>query len=208
MAKKTKSRLKQLQLEFEQLERERKKRSRGKSVIFHTGRAGEILKEIEQIREERREKASANREYGYLKKAIESMQKQGRTMMELPEERPKDSNEKKRISNMMKEELRAIAAETREEAKHASSDRERKRLDIKAKLDETWGPEREKLKRKLEEIHKQKRANKGTGSAVEDLYLDFWSNEDASVMMEEEPEPEPEEDFGFYREMDDDEFPF
>ena len=185
MAKKTKSQLKLLQLEFEQLERERKKRSRGKSVIFHTGRAGEILNEIEQIREERREKASGTREYKYLQAAIERMQKAGRTMLELPEVMPKTLTEKKRLTEIMKEELRNIAAETREEAKNARSLAEKKRLEVKAMLDESWGPERDRMIKTLEEYHKNPE-----DSAAQRKYRPLWKESDLAI-RQEEPEPEP-----------------
>ena len=216
MAKKTKSRLKQLRLELEQLE----SKKRGKRRIFSQGRELEILLEIERIQEEQHARRSAaarkssdrsklTKEYNQLKKAIERMQKQGRTMMALPQNPPKSAEEMRKLSEAMKRELKSLAAETRMEAKHASSEKEKRRLEVKAKLDESWGPERDRLQKKLEDIHKDRRDKEADFDA--ERYSAFWMDDDAAVEIEEEPETEeeeePEDDFGLDY-MDDDEFPF
>ena len=205
MAKK--SYYRQLQEELRQLEIQESKRYR-KRQLFATGRKREVMLELERIEEERRAKRSAaarkgsaranlTKEYNQLRKAMERMQKQGKTLMELPEAKPKSLEETRKLAEAIKQELKSIAAETRMEAKYAGSDTEKKRLEIKAKLDESWGPERDKLVKQLEDMNKEKKKAREEGSATptfEDLYRHLLGNDDFAERMEEETEPEEEEE--------------
>lgn len=197
----------QLRQELAEIQR-REQASRRPKNIFSTGRKREIMLELERIEEERRAKRSAaarkgsasaklTKEYNQLRKALERMQKQGKTLMELPEARPKSMEETRKLAEAIKQELKSIAAETRMEAKYAGSDTEKKRLEIKAKLDESWGPERDKLVKQLEDMNKEKKKAREEGSATptfEDLYRHLLGNDDFAERMEEEPEPEEEEE--------------
>lgn len=207
-----KSRLKELKREYERLQASYRKRT-GKNRLFSEGRAREISLEIERIQEERRSKRSASarkgaakgkatKEYNQLKEALSKMQKQGRTMMELPEQTPTTLDEIKSKSEEIKKELQTIGEETRKEAEHAHNLSEKRRLQIKAKLDENWGSERDRLAKKLEDIHKAKKkaAQNEEVSESEDLYAPFWSTEDIAI---EANDPEEDSDI-----IDEDEVPF
>lgn len=197
----------QLRQELAEIQR-REQASRRPKNIFSIGRKREIMLELERLEEERRAKRSAaarkgsasaklTKEYNQLRKALERMQKQGKTLMELPEAKPKSLEETRKLAEAIKQELKSIAAETRMEAKYASSDTEKKRLKIKAKLDETWGPERDKLVKQLEEMNKEKKKAREEGSATptfEKLYSHLLGNDDFAERLEEEPEPEEEEE--------------
>lgn len=187
----------------------RKEQSRrGPKSLFSRGRKREIMLELERLEEERRAKRSAaarkgsasaklTKEYNQLRKALQRMQKQGKTLMEIPEARPKSLEETRKLAEAIKQELKSIAAETRLEAKYAGSDAEKKRLEIKAKLDETWGPERDKLVNQLEDMNKEKKKASEEGEAAptyEELYSRLFGNDDFSERLEEEPEPEEEEE--------------
>jgi len=207
-----KSRLKELQREYERLQASYRKRT-GKTRLFSEGRAREISLEIERIQEERKAKRSAaarkgagkgkaTKEYNQLKQALAKMQKQGRTMMELPEQTPATLDEIKSKSEEIKKELQTIGEETRKEAEHAPNKSEKRRLEIKAKLDENWGSERDRLAKKLEDIHKAKKKAAQNEEVIEseDLYADFWSAEDIAI---EADEPEEDDDI-----IDEDDVPF
>lgn len=198
----------QMRQELAEIQR-REQASRRPKNIFSTGRKREIMLELERLEEERRAKRSAaarkgsasaklTKEYNQLRKALERMQKQGKTLMEIPEARPKSLEETRKLAEAIKQELKSIAAETRLEAKYAGSDAEKKRLEIKAKLDETWGTERDKLVKQLEDMNKEKKkAREEEGEeapSYEELYSRLFGNDDFSQRLEEEPEPEEDEE--------------
>lgn len=135
----------------------------------------------------------AKKEYNQLKKAIEAHQKNGRTLYESPTVAPKTIEELRAESSRIKEELKSIGNESRQEAKASKSISERKRLNVRARLDETWGPQHDRLKKILSEIHE-----KDKDSRVEDDYNDFWTDEDTAVDEEEVN----------IQEMADEDFPF
>lgn len=136
------------------------------------------------------ETGKAKKEYNQLKKAIEAHQKNGRTLYETKSTPPTKLNDIKAESERMKQELRNLGAESRQEAKNANTESERKRLTIRARLDEEWGPNRDRLKELLSRIHE-----KDKDSRVESDYEDFWTEEDTAVDEEDD-------------EMEDDDNPF
>ena len=133
------------------------------------------------------EAGKAKKEYNQLKKAIEAHQKNGRTLYDIQSTPPTKLHDIKAESERMKRELKNLGAETRQEAKNAPTVSERKRLNVRARLDEEWGPNRERLKKILAEIHE-----KDKDSRVESDYEDFWTEED-TVEVEEDDEMEDDD---------------
>lgn len=184
-----------------------KKNQKPKNYIFSRGKERERLLREERIAEEKRRKRSeaakkgsakgkATKEFKELKKAIDTHFKNERTLYSTLNEPPSTLDMIKAENDRMRKELKSIGKETRDEAENAPNDSERKKLNVRAKLDETWGKERERLKKKLAEIHSKDKDSR----TVED-YDDFWDEEDTAI-------DEDEEDRIPIDEMTDDDFPF
>lgn len=165
-----------------------------RNYIFSRGKERERLLQEERIAEEKRRKRSeaakkgsakgkATREFKEIKKALDTHAKNDRTFYATMDKPPSSLDELKKEIERMKAELKAIGKETRDEAEEASSESERKRLTVRAKLDETWGKELDRLKKKLSEIHE-----KDKDSRTEEDYDDFWDEEDTAEDNNEDPE--------------------
>lgn len=186
MAKKPKNRI----FSGEKLSDKERKKIEAQLARAHERDSYESTKRRRQAQSERSkakyeaEKNSALKEYEELKNAFEQSKGTGQhkrdTLYNLPEKDPSKLYEIKGESSKIKDALSELAEESRRKAKELEKESgqtdEVKNLKIKAKLDETWGAERERLKDILEGISKKDKESR----TIED-YNDFWDESDTAV---------------------------